>query len=190
MINRQIRGERADNPALALNPLEMHGIDAEVSEKKDDEKLIVVVDLGPQKGRQNLLNIINRRQELLKKNQELRPLRIVPVSAATDELGTAAMAMAMGYDQMQTGDGFNRLLEYAQQGNQAAWLDKARLRDDPLLKQALGLGIFLLDDNSTQALLARVDVLPLVYIANGQKIQHVETPISTDEWDKILTVQN
>lgn len=190
MINRQVRGERADNPALALNPMEMHGIDAEAHDESNDERLFFVVDLGPQKGRQNLLNIINRRQELLKKNQKLRPLRIVLVSSATDEIGTAAMAMAMGYDQMQAGEGFNRLIEYAQHGNKATWLDKDRLREDPILKQALGLGIFLLDDNSTQALLARIDILPLVYIGKEKRIQHIQTPISIDEWDKVLSVSN
>ncbi|WP_213381980.1 hypothetical protein [Allochromatium tepidum] len=185
VIERQVRGERADSPAQALRPLEMHGLDAEPIEDPDGS-LIVVVDLGPEIGRRNFLRIAALRQSLREEGRAVRALRVIPVSAAHDELSTGAMAMALGYDTLNPGDGYQKLLEYAEKSHAAPWLDKDRLRDDPLLKQAMGLGIFRLDDNSTQALLARLNTLPLVYEVRGNRADSLPVPTDGDEWKKLL----
>lgn len=188
VIERQVRGERADSPALALKPLDMHGLDAEPVEALDD-LLIVVVDLGPEVGRRNFLRIAALRQTLIDEGHQVRALRVIPVSAAHDEVSTGAMAMALGYDAMKPGDGFQKLLEYADKGAEASWLDKKRLRDDPLLKQAMGFGIFKLDENSTQALLARLNTLPLVYEVQGNRAASLPVPIDENAWREILKRQ-
>lgn len=185
VIERQVRGERAESPAKALTPLQMHGIDAESIDLLDGA-LIMVVDLGPELGRRNLARVAGLRQALLDEGHKPRPLRIVPVSAAHDEMSTAAMAMALGYDTLNPGDGYPKLLEYADKGHDASWLDKEGLRNDPALKQAMGMGIFKLDDNSTQALLARLNTLPLVYEIKGDQAVPVPVPTEGEDWKTLL----
>lgn len=187
LIDQQVRGERADNPALALNPTRMHAIYTDPARSEDDS-LIMVVDLGPERGRRNLFNVATLRKNLKASGQSVRSLRIVPVSAGQDELSTAAMAMALGFDQLK-GDGFDKLIEYAAQGRQAPWLDKKKLREDPQLKEVMGLGIFKLDENSTQALLSRINTLPVIYEIKENKVHYIPTPTSDEDWKQLLKLQ-
>lgn len=185
LVAREVRGARADNPALALHPREMHAIPAEPA-TDDANVLLVVVDLGPEKGRQNLLNIAERRAALQAEGRAVRPLRIVPVSAGPEELSTAAMALALGYEQQTPGDGYAKLIAYARDSGQADWLDVTRLANDPVLKHLMAGGVFQLENNSTQALLARLDTLPLVYTIVDGQARYLPTPTSQDAWTALL----
>lgn len=184
LLERQVKGEREDSPAKALDVMAMHGVLSSPPEE-GREPIIVVIDLGHEKGRSALANVAQYHASL-EKSARRRPLKIIPVSAGQNELATGAMAMALGYEQMKSGNGYAKLVEYANLGDKAPWLDKTRLRNEGLLKQVMGLGIFKLDDNSTQALLARVDTLPLVYsVRNGRAIP-IPTPLSTTDWKAVL----
>ncbi len=185
LIDRQVRGERADNPALALDPLDMHGVTA-VNQNARDETIIIVADLGPEKGRQNILSIHQLYTSLVASGQSLAHLKIIPVSAGKDEMATAAMAMAMGYDDLRTGDGYNKIIEFSEKGKNAPWLDKQRLQAEKDLKAVMGRGIFKLDDNSTQALLAKLNTLPLVYRETKGKVEYLPLPTSSEDWKKLF----
>ena len=185
MVERYVRGETADNPAKALRPQDMHGVVLEGDPKLSP--LTFVVDLGPEAGKKSLLGIarLHRTLATAKGGPKPRPVRIIPVSAGKDELSTGTMAMAMGFDLLSK-DGALRLVEFAEKGASTSWVDSKRLKNDPELKKAIGMGIFRLDDNSTQALLAKIDTLPLIYVGEGEKAKNIPLPSSTEKWREIL----
>lgn len=184
MIERYVRGEMTDNPARALRPQDMHGLMLKGGKSKSDP-LTFVVDLGPDAGKSSFLSVVGLHQSLLKSGANPRPIRIVPVSAGKDERSTGAMALAMGYDRL-TGEGVEKLVEYAKNGRATPWMDPARIKKDDKVKQAIGVGIFQIDENSTQALLARLSTLPLVYDGQGDKVKFVPLPTSQSEWKALL----
>jgi len=186
IIEREVRGEMADNPALALSPLEMAGVTAANPSPLEDA-VMVVIDLGPDMGRTNLLAISKLYATLMEEGTKVAKLHIIPVSAGKHELSTGAMAMAMGYDDLQAGDGYRKLIEFAEKGKNTPWMDKKRLANSPDTKGAMGRGIFRLDNNSTQALLARLNTLPLVYRMKDGKLTYFSTPTSSEGWKAILT---
>lgn len=184
VVERYVRGEMADNPAKALRPQDMHAIML-AGGKSKSPALSLVIDLGPAEGKSSFLGVVQIHRSLMASGANPRPLRIIPVSAGKDELSTGAMAMALGFEKLN-GDGAVRLIEFAEKGKNAPWLDPKRLRKDASLKQAMGTGVFQVDDNSTQAMLARLDTLPLVYDANGDQIKFVPLPTSPAEWRALL----
>lgn len=187
IIHQTVRAEHADNPALALNPLDLHTINAE-NALKHDQRIVVVIDLGPEKGRRNLKQIAGLYASLAEDNMnhQLRSLQIALVSAAHDELSTAAMAMAFGYDAKQPGSGYEKLLAFANEGDKTPWLQPNRLLHESALKEIMGLGVFKLENNSTQALIAKIDTLPLVYLIQHGVAKHVPTPTSVEDWKILL----
>lgn len=184
MVERHVRGQLSDNPALALRPQEMHGILLKGGKSKASP-LTFVVDLGPEPGKSSLLGLVQLHQSMVAKGSNPRPIRIVLVSAGKDETSTGAMAIAMGFDQL-AGDGVARLVEYAQKGRATSWMEPKRLKTDDNLKRAVGMGIFRLDANSSQALQARLDTLPLVYDGSGDKTKHIPLPTSQADWQALL----
>lgn len=184
VIERYVRGEMADNPARALRPQDMHAMVLKGGKSKSTP-LTFVVDVGPEAGKSSLLSIVALHQSLLKSGSNPRPLRIVPVSAGKDELSTGAMAMAMGYEKF-SGNGVEKLVEFAQKGRATSWMEPNRIKKDESLKRAIGMGIFQIDENSTQALLARLSTLPLVYDGEGEKVKFVPLPTSQGDWKTLL----
>ncbi len=186
MTERYVRGTLADNPARALRPQDMYGLVVEGSKDSTAAPIQFVVDLGHDSGRSSFLNVVRLQQSLVKSGKKTRGIRVVLVSAGKDEKATGAMAMAMGYQKI-SGDGITRLMEYADKGNDTPWMAPERLRKESKLKQAVGLGIFQLEDNSNQALLARLDTLPLVYDSNGDATKYVMLPETRGDWEALLT---
>ncbi len=186
MTERYVRGTLADNPANALRPQGMHGLVVDGSKDSKAAPVQFVVDLGHESGRSSLLNVVRLQQSLVKSGKKTRGLRIVLVSAGKDEKATGAMAIAMGYQKV-SGDGIQRLMEFAEKGKDTPWMEPSRLRKEAKLKQAMGLGIFQLEDNSNQAMLARLDTLPLVYDTKGESVKYVMLPQSRQDWETLLT---
>lgn len=185
VYERLVRGELSDNPARALRPQEMRAIMLKGGKSKTPA-LDFVIDLGPDGGKSSLLALVGLHRTLLKEGANPRPVRIVLVSSGKDELSTGAMAIAMGFDQIE-GDGVSKLVEFAQKGRATSWLEPKRLKSDAKLKQAIGNGIFALSENSTQALLARLDTLPLVYESvGGQQPKYIPLPASQADWRALL----
>lgn len=185
MTERYVRGQMADNPARALRPQDMHGIVIAGGKSNKSSPLQFVVDLGHESGKSSFLNVVRLHKSMLDSGKNPRPLRIVLVSSGKDEMSTGAMAMAMGYQKLSN-DGMARLVEYAEKGRKTPWMEAARLRSDPKLKQAIGLGIFQIEDNSNQALLARLDTLPLVYDGSGAATKYIPMPAARADWEAVL----
>lgn len=185
VYERYVRGEMSDNPARALRPEEMRAVMLKGG-KSSAVPLDFVIDLGPQEGKSSLLTLVALHKELVTQGANPRPVRIVLVSSGKDELSTGAMAMAIGFDQF-SGDGVAKLIEFAQKGRATSWLDAKRMKSDAKLKRAIGTGIFALSENSTQALLARLDTLPLVYESVHGQTTFVPLPASKEEWRMLLT---
>ena len=186
MTERYVRGELADNPAKALRPQDMHGILVAGGKANKKAPLQFVVDLGHENGKSSFLNVVRLHKSLLDSGKNPRPLRIVLVSGGKDELSTGAMAMSMGYQKI-SGDGLSRLVEFAEKGRSTPWMDASRLKSDPKLKQAMGIGIFQVEDNSNQALLARLDTLPLIYDGAGDRTKNIMLPTGKQDWINLLT---
>lgn len=185
LVERFVRGEMADNPAKALRPQDMHALTLQGGKSKA-APLSFVVDLGPEAGKSSFLGVVRLHQAMVASGANPRPVRIVLVSAGKDELSTGAMAMAMGFERVSK-DGVAKLVEFAEKGRSAGWLDSKRLSKDASLKQAIGLGIFQIDENSTQALLARLNTLPLVYDGVGDQMKFVTLPSSQADWRALLS---
>lgn len=186
MTERYVRGQMADNPARALRPQDMHGILIAGGKANKSAPLQFVVDLGHESGKSSFLNVVRLHKSMVDGGKNPRPLRIVLVSAGKDEVSTGAMAMAMGYQKISN-DGLARLVEYAEKGRKTPWMDAARLRNDPKLKQAMGLGIFQIEDNSNQALLARLDTLPLIYESTGAATKYIPMPLVRSDWETVFS---
>ncbi|KLR59000.1 hypothetical protein OX89_04235 [Diaphorobacter sp. J5-51] len=186
MTERYVRGQLADNPAKALRPQDMHGLVIPGGKTNKMAPLQFVVDLGHENGKSSFLNVVRLHQSLLDGGKNPRPLRIVLVSGGKDEMSTGAMAMAMGYQKI-SGDGLPKLIEYAEQGRSTPWMNPARLKNDANLKQAMGIGIFQIEDNSSQAMLARLDTLPLIYDGTGDKTKYIMLPTGKADWTQLLT---
>lgn len=184
-LERYLRGQLEESPAKALRPQEMHSIEM-AGGKSKLPPLTFVVDLGPQAGRDSFLNVVQLHRSLLASGASPRAIRFVLVSNAKNELSGAAMAIAYGSHSMK-GDGVQRLEEFARGGEKTSWLQPRRLSNDAATKQMLGTGIFKLDNNSTQALLAKIDVLPLVYVGAGGKMTNTPLPLTASEWRVLLT---
>lgn len=183
-IEQYIRGNIASGPAKALNVNVLHAV--QWNPTKEKEGLItMVIDIGPEEGRRNLLNVAALHQQLAKTGK-VRPLRIVPVSNGRKEMPTAAMAMSLGFETFRTGDGYNKLLEYADIGEKASWLQKDRLMNDAKLKEALGIGAFKMEENTAHAILAKVQRLPLVYTHENGLTKNVPVPTERKEWETLL----
>ena len=184
-LERYLRGQLAESPAKALRPEEMHSIDMPGG-KTNAPPLTFVVDLGPQAGRDSFLNVVQMHRSLMASGDNPRTVKFIMVTNAKNELSGAAMAIAYG-SHAASGDGVARLVEFARAGEKTAWLQPRKLGNDAGTKQMLGTGIFKLDTNSTQALLAKLDTLPLIYIGSGGKTSNVPVPLSAPEWKKLLT---
>jgi hypothetical protein len=183
-IERYVRGELADNPAKALRPQDMHSIT--IAGNPSAKPLIFVTDLGSQAGKDSFLNLVRLHSSMVKSGANPRPLRVVLVSAGHDEMATVAMSMAYGYETI-SGNGAAKIVEYAEKGKATPWLESGKIAKDPNIKNVLGNGIFKMEDNSTQALLAKIDTLPLVYDFDGEKTVNVPLPSSASAWKAILT---
>lgn len=184
MVERYVRGEMADNPARALRPQDMHGMMLKGGKSKT-APISFVVDLGPEAGKSSFLSLVGLHQSLVKSGANPRPIRFIPVSAGKDELSTGAMAMAMGYERL-SGDGVEKLVEFSQRGRATSWMEPTRIKKDEKLKRAIGTGIFQIDENSTQALLARLSTLPLLYVGEGDKMKFTPLPGTQNEWKALL----
>lgn len=183
-VERYVRGELADNPAKALRPQDMHGI--QVPGSSSSTPLTFVVDLGKKAGRDGVLNLVRLHQTISRAGTNVRPLRIVLVSAGHDEYATAAMAIAYGYETI-SGNGLAKVLEFSEKGSSVSWLQRQKVNKDTELKRVLGTGIFKMEDNSTQALLARLDTLPLVYVGQGERTVNIPLPSSQADWKALIT---
>lgn len=184
IVEQYIRGQVAGSPARALNLLQLHAVQWNPSQEKDGV-ITIVIDIGPAEGRRSFLNIAALHQKM-GKTGKVRPLRIIPVTNAKDELSTAAMSMALGFEHMKPGDGYNKLLEFADIGNKASWLQKDRLLKEAKLKEVLGIGAFKMEENTTQAVLAKVDRLPLIYINEKGTLKNIPVPTQQKEWETLL----
>nr|WP_314708988.1 hypothetical protein [uncultured Comamonas sp.] len=180
---RFVRGELADNPAKALRPQDMHAI---VVPGGAGSAVSFVVDLGKQAGRDSLLNLVRFHQALRREGAAVRPLRLVLVSAGHDEFATAAMAIAYGAETI-SGTGLAKAMEFAEKARDVAWLQPKSMGKDSEVKRILGTGVFKMEDNSTQALLARLDTLPLVYDGEKERMVNVPLPASQADWKRLLT---
>lgn len=187
VVERYTKGSMVDNPALALSPLEMNGVESSLAKKDNGVTLTIVVDVSPEKGRSNLLKIHELREKLIKKGKAVAKLRIVPVSNGNDEQSTGAMALSLGFDVLKPGEGYDKLIEFSAKGKKTEWMSKDSLRKNKELKAAMGLGIFKLEENSTQALLAKLNTLPLIYAFSNNQLNHVLTPSSESDWELLLT---
>ena len=185
MTERYVRGQLADNPAHALRPQDMHAIVVPGGKASKADPLHFVVDLGHESGRSSLLNVVRLHNALLSSGKNPRPLRIVLVSEGKDETATGAMAMALGFQKV-SGNGLAKLIEYADKGKNTPWMAPARLRGETKLKQAVGLGIFQLEDNSGQALVARLNTLPLVYEGEGPRAKNTMLPLTAADWETLM----
>lgn len=183
-IERYLRGQLAESPAKALRPQEMHSIEL-AGGKTSASPLTFVVDLGPQAGRDSFLNVVQLHRSMMASGENPRPINFVLVSNAKNELSGAAMAVAYGSHAAKK-DGVARLVEYAAGGEKTVWLQPRKLANDAATKQMLGTGIFKLEANSTQALLAKVDTLPLLYQGSGGKMSNTPIPLAATEWRKLL----
>lgn len=181
-VERFVRGELADNPAKALRPQDMHQIKVPGG---TGTPIIFVVDLGKQEGRDSMANLVKLHQSLRLKGENIRPLHLVLVSAGHDEYATAAMALAYG-DEAIKGTGLNRAMEFAERGRNASWLQPKSMNKSADTKRTLGTGIFKMEDNSTQAMLARINTLPLVYVGEKESTVNVPLPINAADWTALL----
>ena len=184
MIEQQIRGNLATSPAKALNLSVMHAVQWNPGNEKKGQ-ITLVIDIGPEGGKANFINVATLHQNL-SKTKRVRPLRIIPVTNGKNELATAAMAMALGYETLRPGDGYNKLLEFADKGDAASWLQKNRLATDPKLKEILGVGAFKMEENTTFAMMAKVERLPLIYLHENGVPTPIPTPTSKAAWEKLL----
>lgn len=185
MTERYVRGQLADNPGKALRPQDMSGIVLAGDSRNKADPVQFVVDLAHENGKSSLLNVVNLQKALLASNKQPRAIRVIPVSAGTDESATGAMAIALGAQKIY-GDGMQRLIEFARDGKKTAWMAPEKLRADAKFKEMMGHGIFQLEGNSTQAMLAKLDILPLVYDGTGERTKFIMLPTSRTEWEALL----
>lgn len=183
-LERYLRGSMAESPSKALRPQEMHSIELKGG-KTSATPLTFVTDLGNQAGRESFLNVVTLHRSMMSAGENPRPINFVLVTNAKNELSGAAMAIAYGSHAIKR-DGVERLVEYARDGERTSWLQPRKLGNDASIKQMLGTGIFKLDNNSTQALLARLDTLPLLYTGSGAKMANAPMPLGQPEWRKLL----
>ncbi|CAN7645092.1 hypothetical protein LJR129_005009 [Acidovorax sp. LjRoot129] len=183
-LERYLRGQLEDTPAKALRPQEMHSIEL-AGGKTKASPLTFVVDLGPQAGKDSFLNVVQLHRSLKAAGENPRTINFVFVSNAKSETAGAAMAIAYG-SHAASKDGIERAIEYARNAEKTAWLQPRKLTADAATKQMLGTGIFKLDNNSTQALLAKLDTLPLLYEGAGGKMTNAMLPLGASEWKKML----
>lgn len=182
-VERYVRGELADNPAKALRPQDMNSINVAGT---IGSPLTFVVDLGKQAGRESTLNLLRFHQTLKSTGAGVRPIRLVLVSAGDDEFATAAMAMAYG-DEVNSGTGLAKVIDFSEKYRDARWLQPNSMGKDAALKRTLGTGIFKMENNSTQALLARIDTLPLVYEGANGRTLNIPLPSTQAQWKALLT---
>lgn len=185
LAERYVRGELSDTPANALQPAGMHAVVMKGDEKSKSEPLYFVIDLGPTAGRENMIVLARLHQKLMVAGKHPREVRVIPISAGNSEYDTGAMAIALGAE-ATGGSGLERLLQYAAAGKKTSWMQPRVLNDSPELKQLIGVGVFRIQDNSTQALLARLNTLPLVYVGKGSGAQPVVLPADEQGWEKLL----
>lgn len=183
-LERYLRGQLEDSPAKALRPQEMHSIEMPGG-KNPAPPLTLIVDLGPQAGKDSFLNVVQLHRSMMAGGENPRTVNFVLVTNAKNELAGAAMAIAYG-SHVTNKDGVARLVEYARGGDKTTWLQPRKLAADPAIKQMLGTGIFKLDNNSTQALLAKLDTLPLLYVGTGGKMTNMALPLGGSDWQKLL----
>ena len=186
MLERYVRGELADNPANALRPQEMYPITLAGAKEKSAEPLYFVVDLSHESGRGGFLNIISLHQQLSKAGQKVKPIKFIMVSAGKDELATGAMALALGNETLN-GSGIEKLAEYSRNVKSTNWLQPEAIKKDVAIKQAMGTGVFMLDQNSSQAALAQLDTLPIVYKEIQGNIKNIPLPLTEKDWVDVLT---
>lgn len=183
-MERYLRGQLAENPAKALRPQEMHGIELPGG-KTTASPLTFVVDLGPKEGRDSFLNLVKLHRSMMAAGENPRAINFIFVSNAKNEFSTGAMAIGYGA-QAVSRDGIARLVEFAEQGEKTAWLQPRKMNADNTTKQLLGTGAFKLESNSTQAMLARLSVLPLIYTGTGGKMANAPLPQGAENWRKLL----
>src|SRR5690606_5122666 len=95
-----------------------------------------------------------------------------------DERSVAGMAMALGRDRFQPKTGYAMLVDYAQTKGQPSWMTPERMNADPKMKEIIGQGVFALEENSSQAIEARVSTLPVVFEKDGAKYTQIPIPTS------------
>lgn len=181
-VERYVRGELEDNPAKALRPQDMHAITVPGG---SGSPLTFVVDLGKQAGRDSMANLVKLHQSLRRNGADIKPLRLVLVSAGHDEYATAAMAMAYGSETIN-GTGLAKAMEFAERGKNVVWLQPKSMNSNPEAKRILGSGVFKMEDNSTQALLARIDTLPLLYGGEKDRTVNLPLPSTATDWTALL----
>jgi hypothetical protein len=188
MIARYVKGESADNPARALDVMSMGRLTAGGNKAGFTEPgtIFYVSDFAQEAARSNLINIHNLRNKLIKSGKKVHPFAVIPVSEGKDEMSSVASSMSFGYEALSSGDGYNKLIEFAAKGNAASWLQPMKIKGDPKLIQIVGLGVQHIDNNTSAALLARVNSLPLVYTTDGESAQWIPLPTSEKEWETIL----
>ena len=96
------------------------------------------------------------------------------------------MAIAYGAETIN-GTGLVKAMEFAEKARDVAWLQPKSMGKDSEVKRILGTGVFKMEDNSTQALLARLDTLPLVYDGEKERMINVPLPANQADWKRLLT---
>lgn len=146
--------------------------------KKASRTVTLVVDLGPQQGRQFLLEVMRRRASF-EANVEL-----ALVSNAKDQTAVGAQAIIAG----SSGEEFfyDALAQWLTKGKDAPFLDKERLRGDKDLQARLGRGIFHIDTNTTELIEAGVKRLPLIFVSDSKGTRQASLPRSDKEWADIF----
>lgn len=186
-IERYVRGEHADNPARALYPHEMHKIIVAGSPKNTLQPLYYVVDLGNKVGRDGLVQLMALHKSLIDSKKTVRDIYLILVSNGQNEEATAIQAYIYGHETINK-TGKQKAFEYASQGKLRDF-SAVNLNKDIRSKEILGSGVFKLEENSQQAYLARLSILPLVYKENKGSAQLALLPKNNEEWITLLTLK-
>lgn len=153
---------------------------AELAAGTGSRRIVVLMDLGQPQGRKFAHELLQRHAQYKSK----AGLDMALVSDAQKEINVGAQAVLMG------AAGTSRLapwlMEWIRDGERASFVDKARLRNDAVVKATLGKGIFAIDKNSRMAVESGIDRLPLIFVNDKGRYTTYKPPQTDDEWKSLL----
>lgn len=178
MENKQDLGEAAvasiKDRQVALSALQRVAL----LPRQSQRTVTVVIDLGNEKARRFLSDLISRR------NTFKVHVDMALASNAQDQKAVGAQAIIAG----SAGEEFfyDALSQWLRRAGDAAFLQPEKLRQDPDIQSRLGRGIFHIERNSTELLDAGVTRLPMLFVTDKSGVKQVALPKTEADWAKIF----
>ncbi len=184
---RYARGQFFQGPEKSLNPLDMYGVAASPFDRPDTKGAMHIVTSLKYENQCELVGRIEGiRQQTIKEGKKPAPVFYYFISDGTDETSAFIGAMIMGYDRIEGGNGYAKLLEFCAKGRSFDWTNPNKIKSDPYLKKVLAYGLQAIEENSSAALYAKIDRIPLLYLYDGGHARYVEFPRQREEFESLV----